>query len=147
MQKEKIRKCIETYQTGIVETLEKEYKSKTEFSNKEENNIDDADAHSHELEAHSDSELINDRLESARASLEYFKSIPQIETDKVSLGSLIETDSFLIYVGISTQKFSDDGREIIGISIKAPIYQSLENKTVGDSFKFGGTDCRILSIQ
>lgn len=117
------------------------------FSNKEDHDIDDADSHSHHIEAHEEAELINERLMSAKKSLKYLKSIPLSETEEVALGSLIETSKFFIYIGISTQKFTEDGNNIIGISTSAPIYQTLQSKTVGDTFKFGPDDCEILSIK
>ena len=84
---------------------------------------------------------------SAKKSLEYLKSIQRTESDEVALGSLIETNKFFIYVGISTQKFNEDGSDIIGISTNASIYQNLQSKTAGDTFKFSPDYCEILSIQ
>jgi stringent starvation protein B len=60
---------------------------------------------------------------------------------------LIETRSLTIYVGIVTQQFTEDGRDVIGISTEAPIYRTLYNQTVNFSFQFAGVDCEILSIQ
>jgi len=44
---------------------------------------------------------------------------------QVALGSLIQSNKFFICVGISTQKFSEDRSDIIGISTNASIYQNL----------------------
>lgn len=49
--------------------------------------------------------------------------------------------------GIITQKFTEGGRDIIGISTEAPIYKILYSQTIGFPFQFAGVDCEILSIQ
>ena len=147
MLKETIRKCIENYQTGLIKVLENQFSDKKEASDIDENDVKDADAHSHQAQAQSEEQRINDQLEGAKATLEYLRNIPLTESDKVSEGALIETRSLLIYVGIITQKFTEEGRNIIGISTEAPIYKILYNQTIGFPFQFAGVDCEILSVQ
>jgi len=147
MLKEKIRKCIEDYQTGLIEELENELNYKKEASVSDGYDVIDADAHSHQSQARLEGQLVSDRLERAKAALAHLGSIPLAESDKVAEGALIETRSLTIYVGIVTEKFTEDGRDIIGISTEAPIYKTLYNQTVGFSFQFAEVDCEILSIQ
>jgi hypothetical protein len=52
----------------------------------------------------------------------------------------------LLYVGIVTQKFKDNSKDIIGISTDAPIYNKLKDKTVGFPFEIEGDNCNIVSI-
>jgi hypothetical protein len=147
MLKKTIRTCIEKYQLGLIKDLENEFNDKKEASDIDEDDVIDADTHSHQSQAQFDEQLINNRLESAKKSLEYLKGIPLSESNVVTEGALIETKNLLIYVGIVTQKFNEEGRDIIGISTKAPIYKTLNNKTVGFPFQFSGVDCEILSIK
>lgn len=147
MLKKTVRTCIEKYQIGLIEELINEFNNKKEASDIDEYDVIDADTHSHQSQAQTDEQLINNRLESAKLALEYLKKIPLTESNKVSEGALIETKDLLIYVGIITQKFKDDGKDIIGISLDAPIYETLKNKTVGFRFQFAGVDCEILSIK
>ena len=147
MLKETIRKCIENYQIGLIGELENQFRDKKEAADIDELDVRDADAHSHQSQAQSEEQLISNRLESAKASLEKLRSIPLTNSGEVSEGALIETRSLIIYVGIITRKFTEDGRDIIGISTEAPIYESLLGQTVGFPFQLAGIDCKILSIQ
>jgi hypothetical protein len=141
-----IRKCIENFQIGLIKELEDQFNDKKEASDIDENDVRDADTHSHQSQAQSEEQRVNDRLVTAKADLEYVQKIPLNISDSVVEGALIETKSLLIYVGIITQKFTEEGRDIIGISIKAPIYKTLFNQKIGFPFQFSGIDCEILSI-
>lgn len=134
--------CAE-FSIKLVETLTNEYNDKMNFSKNVDADIDDMDAHSHHLESDEEAALIDDRLQ----SLVYLQAISNAPATEIALGSLIETSKFFMYVGISTDKFTDEGADIIGISIDAPIYKELKGKKVGDTFKFGSNQSEILSIQ
>ena len=146
MLKQKIRKCIENYQTSLIEELENELNYKKEAAKIDGYDVIDADDRSHQSQAQIEEQLVYDRLQSAKAALEYLKKIPLTESDKVTEGALIETRDLVFYVGIITEKFTEDGRNIIGISTQAPIYKTLHNQTVNFPFQFAGVDCKILSI-
>jgi hypothetical protein len=146
MLKEKIRKCIENYQTSLIEELENELNYKKEASEIDGYDVIDADDRSHQSQAQIEEQLVYDRLQSSKAALEHLKKIPLTESDQVTEGALIETRDLVFYVGIITQKFTEDGRNIIGISTAAPIYKTLHNQTVNFPFQFAGVDCKILSI-
>jgi hypothetical protein len=60
-------------------------------------------------------------LQEKKEAFEYLNRIPLTKTDKVTEGALIETRNLVFYVGIITEKFCEDGRNIIGISTEAPI--------------------------
>ncbi len=147
MLKEKIRKCIENYQTSLIEELENELNYKKEASEIDGYDVIDADDRSHQSQAQIEEQLVYDRLQSAKAALEGLKKIPLTESDKVIEGALIESKNLVFYIGIITQQFTEDGRNIIGISTQAPIYKTLHNQTVNFPFQFAGVDCKILSIQ
>ena len=146
MLKQKIRKCIENYQTSLIEELENELNYKKDAAEIDGYDVIDADDRSHQSQAQIEEQLVYDRLQSAKAALVYLKKIPLTESDKVTEGALIETRDLVFYVGIITEKFTEDGRNIIGISTQAPIYKTLHNQTVNFPFQFARVDCKILSI-
>ena len=146
MNKEEIKRSLEHYQQNLIDDLKGEFNLKKQDVENDNNDVRDIDSYSHQSQSQDDEQLVNDRLESAIDALTFLKNIPLKESKKVDLGSLIETESFLIYVGIATQKFTDTGKEIIGISTDAPIYNKLKDKTVGFSFEIEGDSCKIVSI-
>ena len=147
MLKKTIRECIEKYQTGLIKQLETEFDEKKEAAHIDEDDIIDADTHSHQSQSITDEQAVSENLQRAKSDLVYLQGIPVTKSNKVAEGALIETKDLFIYVGIITQKFNDDGRDIIGISVNAPIFKTLENKSVGFEFEINGVSCRILSIK
>lgn len=147
MLKEKVKKCIETYQENLVKELENEFKNFKEGAHIDEADVRDADSHSHQSQSARDEQRVSDQLSRAKEELQKIRQIGTAPSAKIEEGALIETRSLLIHVGIITSKFTEDGRDIIGISTNAPIYKTLEGQKEGFPFQFAGTDCSILSIQ
>lgn len=147
MNKVEIKNHLENYQQNLIDKIKGEFNRKKDASEIDHNDVRDADSHSHQSQSQEDEQLIDDRLKNALDALTFLKNTPLKESNKVELGSLIETDSFLIYVGIATQKFTKNGKEIIGISTDAPIYNKLEGQTVGFPFEITGVSCKIVSIK
>ncbi len=146
MNKELVKNCILEYQKNLINELKEAFKDKEDDVVIDETDTRDADTFSHQSQSQADEELINNRLKKAEDSLEYFKNLTKSAHDKVELGALIESENLVIYVGITTKMFVDNGKNIIGISTDAPIYKTLKDQTVGFEFTLGNMDCKILSI-
>ncbi|MDH3708285.1 MAG: hypothetical protein OER04_00270 [Cyclobacteriaceae bacterium] len=55
--------------------------------------------------------------------------------NQVQFGSVVVTDQEKVFfVSVSLEEFKVDGKEVFGMSTKAPIYQDLKGKITGDSF-------------
>lgn len=63
---------------------------------------------------------------------------------KVEEGAVVKLAGRFFVVAVSTGKFLCDGKEIMGISTKAPIYAELACKRAGDAISFNG---RVLTIE
>ena len=146
MLKEKVKKCIESYQENLITELENEFKNFKDGAHIDESDVRDADSHSHQSQSARDEERVSNQLSRAKVDLEKIKSISSAPSTKIEEGALIETRSLLIHVGIVTSKFTEDGKDIIGISTDAPIFKTLEGQGEGFPFQFAGIDCSILSI-
>ncbi len=56
--------------------------------------------------------------------------------NQAQFGSVVVTNhENVLFVSVSLEEFKVDGKEVFGISTKAPIYQDLKGKTTGDSFR------------
>jgi len=147
MTKQEVISCIESRQQNIIEDLIEELTIKKNTLNIDSDEIKDADSQSHRDEYQDDEEDIDNRLENAKKALTIVKNIPLKKSEKVELGALIETDNFLMYIGIATQKFQYMGKDIIGVSALAPLYDELRDKIVGASFTMQGVRYKIQSIE
>ncbi len=81
--------------------------------------------------------IYENELDFSTIDLHYLKSLNSIdEYSTVQTGALVITNETLFYIAISTGRFEIDGVTVIGISVKAPIYNAMQGLAKGDSFKF-----------
>lgn len=144
--KQEVKNCIITYQENLIKGLENEFQSFRSGADIDENDVRDADAHSHQSQSAYDEQRVSSQLSRAKVDLEKIKSISDSPSTEVEEGALIETKNLLIHIGIVTSTFNDGGKDIIGISTQAPIYKSLVGQKEGFPFQFAGIDCSIISI-
>jgi transcription elongation GreA/GreB family factor len=98
--------------------------------------IVDQDDQSH----HRQSIEVSDQLEhQAHVHIDHLKAIKTISfepTEVVKPGAIVSINGRCMIVAVPKAPFSIDGRQFMGISVNAPIYQHLEGKKAGDTFEF-----------
>lgn len=67
-------------------------------------------------------------------------------TERIALGSLVETTSFTYFLAISAGKIQLGAQEVFCISPGTPVGQQLLGKSKGDTFEFKGQKTTILDI-
>ncbi len=73
----------------------------------------------------------------AQTEMAFLKSLdPSKENTKVEPGAVVLTNHLNFFIGVSSEKMEVDGEDIFGISTKAPIYASMQDKQKGDSFEY-----------
>lgn len=65
---------------------------------------------------------------------------------KVEEGALVKMGGRYFVIAVSTGRFTCDGNDVIGISIRAPIYAEIQGKRAGDTFTFNGRDLMIEAV-
>lgn len=65
---------------------------------------------------------------------------------EVTLGSVVETDKRTFYVSASIEDFSANGKDIFGISVKAPIYEAMKGLKKGDDFEMRKQQYKIKNV-
>ena len=88
------------------------------------------------------------RLSDAREMKESLSRIdPEHYSEKISFGSVVETSGNYYFVSVPIGEISmEDGSSVYAISTKAPIYQEMEGKKQGDTFKFNGDEVKITAV-
>lgn len=79
-----------------------------------------------------------------RVVLESLNNISQ--SDRVVLGSLVQTDLGVYFIAIGIGRVSCDGRDVFVISPQSPIGKLLLGKRVGEVLVFNGKEQGILAI-
>ncbi len=146
MNKEKVKRKIDSYLQKRILDLENEVYDKVKSSAMQCSDINDMDSHSQQFQVLEDERNINVRLNHIIDQRKHLQNIPVIKADIVKEGALLEIKNLFIFVGIVTPVISNDSKDIIGISTAAPIYKTLQNQSVGFQFKFAGDNCEILTI-
>lgn len=83
----------------------------------------------------------------SKADLDYLKDLDAANTyTKVEPGALVVTDQLVFFVAISTEKFELEGKTVVGISARAPIYKAMQGLANGESFKFNESEYLIEAL-
>ena len=56
--------------------------------------------------------------------------------ETVRIGSIVETDQRVFFISVSSEELSVAGKDVFGISTKAPIFASMLGKRSGEFFNF-----------
>ncbi len=94
-------------------------------------------------------EAIDIQLQFANEELDLLNRLKKSEDltrDEVKLGAAVETDKGMFFVSASIEQFQIDGREMVGLSIKSPLYLAMEGKRKGDTFTYNNTTYRISDV-
>ena len=96
----------------------------------------------------------NELLVRIEHELEFLKkeliSLEEIDPEKsstqVEAGAVVATDQRIFFISTSIEQVDVNGFQIVGISLKAPIYPGMKGKKSGESFEYGGVHYRILDV-
>ncbi len=144
--KKKVLQAAKEKQQQVVQDLNEAIERRKESAEK-----DDIDLHDYWESTREEMLEYVDHLahqqEIARSELDFLNKL-RIEKlhDQVTIGSVVETDKMTFYISIGIEAFEVDGKEIFGISTRAPIYGAMIGKRKGDRFTFRGKDYEIRDL-
>ena len=67
-------------------------------------------------------------------------------SERITFGSLIETNRSWIYIGLSMGKVSYDGIDVLCVSPVSPLARAFEHKTKNETINFKGVEYSILKV-
>lgn len=91
-------------------------------------------------------EKLSKQMRLQREMKNQLKEMKIVETSKVALGSVVQTQDNVFFISIPFGKISVDGVEIMCISLAAPITQALIGLQVGDTINFQSKQVRIIAL-
>lgn len=65
---------------------------------------------------------------------------------EVHVGSVVMTNHMNFFVSVSIEEFEACGVHYFGMSTKAPIYEKMKGKRIGDTFEFNGKSYHISDL-
>ena len=92
------------------------------------------------------SEALDDNLHDHTDKLDKLKEVDFGPKSTVAEGALVRLSGRYFVIAVSTGKFTCDGREVMGISTTAPIFEAIEGARSGDSVEFNGRKLVIEEV-
>ncbi len=89
-------------------------------------------------------EALDDTLEDYDDKLEKLRMIDFGPKSEVKEGAVVKLSGRYFVIAVSTSKFNCHGRELMGISTMAPIFEAIEGARAGETVQHNG---RNLSVE
>jgi hypothetical protein len=92
------------------------------------------------------SEALDDTLHGHTDKLDKLKEIDFGPKSTVTEGALVRLSGRYFVIAVSTSKFKCDGREVMGISTMAPIFETIKGARAGETVEFNGRKLVIEDV-
>jgi hypothetical protein len=92
------------------------------------------------------SEALDDSLHDHTHKLAKLRAIDFGPKSTVTEGALVRLSGRYFMIAVSTGKFTCDGREVMGISTMAPIFEAIKGARPGETVEFNGRKLVIEDV-
>ncbi|MBX9910887.1 MAG: hypothetical protein K2Z25_19555 [Beijerinckiaceae bacterium] len=92
-------------------------------------------------------EALDDTLDDYADKLEKLRTIDFGPKSTVGEGAVVKLSGRYFVIAVSTGKFTCRGREFMGISTMAPIFEALEGARAGETVRFNGRDLILEEVE
>ena len=130
----------------LVHHIQDELVDKKSMADLEEGDTLDPEDYSKQNESNEMVHLLRNQLQKTLLEIDKLARIDFSKKDKVGTGALVKTENFMFFIGVAISPFTFEENQIVGVSIEAPIYHSIRDKKVGDTFQFAGIQDKIIAI-
>ena len=92
-------------------------------------------------------EALDDTLHDQSDKVEKLKTIDFGPKSTVTEGALVTLSGRHFVIAVSTSKFTCHGREMMGISTMAPIFEAIEGARSGETVQFNGRELTVEAVE
>jgi hypothetical protein len=92
-------------------------------------------------------EALDDTLDDYADKLEKLRTIDFGPKSTVNEGAVVKLSGRYFVIAVSTGKFTCRGREFMGISTMAPIFEAIEGARAGETVQFNGRDLIVEEVE
>ena len=92
-------------------------------------------------------EALDDKLHDYADKLEKLRTIDFGPKSAVAEGAVVRLSGRYFAIAVSTRKFTCQGRELMGISTMAPIFEAIEGARAGETVQFNGRDLVVEDVE
>ena len=145
--KNALKKVMISNYEHIIAELKVELATKKGSSDLDENDTLDPEDYSTQTVSNVMVDLLKEQVAKTKKDLERIQQIDFSLKEEATVGALVTTDMFNFFLGVATVPFLYEHKQIVGVSVSAPIFVNIKGKKVGDTFTFSGHLYTIHSIQ
>ena len=145
--KNALKKVMISNYEHIIAELKVELATKKGSSDLDENDTLDPEDYSTQTVSNVMVDLLKEQVAKTKKDLERIQQIDFSLKEEATVGALVTTDMFNFFLGVATVPFLYEHKQIVGVSVSAPIFVNIKGKKVGDTFTFSGYLYTIHSIQ
>lgn len=145
--KNALKKVMISNYEHIIKELKAELAIKKGSSDLDENDTLDPEDYSTQTVSNVMVDLLKEQVAKTKKDLERIQQIDFSPKEEANVGAIVTTDMFNFFLGVATVPFLYDHKQIVGVSVSAPIFVNIKGKKVGDTFTFSGHLYTIHSIQ
>jgi hypothetical protein len=91
-------------------------------------------------------EALDDTLDDYADKLEKLRTIDFGPKSAVNEGAVVKLSGRYFVISVSTSKFTCSGRELMGISTMAPIFEAIQGARAGETVQFNGRDILVEEV-
>jgi hypothetical protein len=92
------------------------------------------------------SESLDDTLHDQADKIETLRTIDFGPKSTVEEGAVVKLSGRWFVIAVSTNRFTCQGREFMGISTMAPIFEAIEGAAAGETVQFKGRDLVVEEV-
>ena len=145
--KNELKKVMISNYENIIAELKEELATKKGSSDLDENDALDPEDYSTQTVSNVMVDLLKEQVAKTKKDLERIQQIDFSPKEEAMVGAIVTTDMFNFFLGVATVPFLYEHKQIVGVSVSAPIFVNIKGKKVGDTFTFSGHLYTIHSIQ
>ena len=145
--KNALKKVMISNYENIIAELKEELATKKGSSDLDENDTLDPEDYSTQTVSNVMVDLLKEQVAKTKKDLERIQQIDFSLKEEATVGALVTTDMFNFFLGVATVPFLYEHKQIVGVSVSAPIFVNIKGKKVGDTFTFSGHLYTIHSNQ
>lgn len=144
--KDDIRKTMLSLETAALHSARDNYLDYVSAARLDRSEPIENDEHAQAEVASDLAEALDDTLHDYDDKLTKLRTIDFGHKSVVSEGAVVKLSGRYFVIAVSTSKFICHGRELMGISTMAPIFDAIDGARAGDIVRFNGRDFTVEDV-
>lgn len=144
--KDHIRETMFSLETAALNSARDNYLEYVSIARLDRTEPIENDEHAQAEVASDFAEALDDTLHDYADKLDKLRTIDFGPKSVVTEGAVVKLSGRHFVIAVSTSKFKCQGRELMGISTMAPIFEAIEGARAGETVRFKGRDLKVEDV-